>query len=265
MAGNPNTPVTASSPVPPPFQNLPFGQVRGDGQVYLSTVAIQFLQELWAAIQGQGGVIDLVLTSSTSPGFVEAITQALIAAQAPQAALVVAGLDRTAEVVEAAQALALTVLPPPAIPAPAVVRANSHAFPGNPTPPASTVSFTMQGLAGTLTPLSSGTVLLIISGTVIGVAGVAADTGIQYRIAYGTGAAPANGAAAVGTVVGPAQKYTNPTIATVAGDVNVPFSIQALITGLVAGTAYWLDLQASSILTASDMQLSLISISALEL
>lgn len=74
----PNTPSAASAPIPPPFQNLPFGQVRESGQVYLSVPAIQFLQELWAALQGQGGILDILVLLFQSPAITSAQTTALI-------------------------------------------------------------------------------------------------------------------------------------------------------------------------------------------
>lgn len=75
---NPSTPVSFSGQIPPPVLNLPFGTVQQDGQVYLSTTAIEFLQTLWAAMAGDGGVADLVLLNAVAPGVTSGATVALI-------------------------------------------------------------------------------------------------------------------------------------------------------------------------------------------
>ena len=129
------------------------------------------------------------------------------------------------------------------------------------TGPASTSAYQMQGLGGSITPQGSGNVLLILSGTITNTSGVA-GVGALYQLSYGTGAAPANGAALAGTQVGAAQEYTNPATVT-AADVNVPFSIQFLITGLTKGTAYWLDLAAKAV-SATGVAFSNLSLSAAE-
>lgn len=122
----------------------------------------------------------------------------------------------------------------------------------------------MQGLARTITPTSSGRLLIIVSGTVVSPAGGLVDDGISYQISYGTGTAPANGATLAGTQIGAVQTFTLAAAATAAADVNVPFSLAAIVTGLTALTAYWVDLAAKSITTASDMGLANISVSIAE-
>ncbi len=65
----------ASFPIPPPLFKAPFGTVKdsggsfdlgennkGEKLVYLTTTAIGFLTELWAAIQGGGGIIPSLLS-----------------------------------------------------------------------------------------------------------------------------------------------------------------------------------------------------------
>ena len=52
-----------------------------------------------------------------------------------------------------------------------------------------------------------------------------------------TGAAPANAAALTGTQTGVAVNFI---ASTAAG--KVPFSVSAYVTGLIAGTTYWIDL-----------------------
>lgn len=94
-------------------------------------------------------------------------------------------------------------------------------------------------------------------------AGTAAGLGIAYKVNYGTGTAPASAAAVTGTTVGGVQEYTNSATVT-AADVHTPFTITSVITGLTIGTAYWLDLAAEAIATASDLGLSNVTISAIE-
>ena len=141
--------------------------------------------------------------------------------------------------------------------------ATSQTQPGNPTAPANTSTYKMQGLAGTITPVRTGTVLLIISGYVTS-STVTAGDGILFQLSYGTGSAPANAGTLAGTQVGQIMEYTNPTTVT-AADIHVPFSVQAVVTGLTLTTAYWIDLAAKSVATVSSGGLAGISISAIEL
>lgn len=117
---NPNNPVFASSPIPPPFLNLPWGELRGGNQVFLSIPAIQFLQELWAAIQGQDGVLDQILTLAFSPGLTGATAQGLIDQLATQYAQEAIPPQDTGALIAAIQDMALTVQAPPRFPAAAV-------------------------------------------------------------------------------------------------------------------------------------------------
>jgi hypothetical protein len=142
--------------------------------------------------------------------------------------------------------------------------ATSQSQPSDPTAPASTSAYAMQGLAGSITPTRSGTVMVTFSGTVISPAGTAAGNGIHFQISYGTGTAPSNAGTLAGTQVGTIQSWINPTTVT-AADVFVPFSTTTVISGLATGTAYWLDLAAESVATVSDMGLSKVSISAVEI
>lgn len=77
----PNTPVISTFPLPPPVGNLPFGQVRENGQVYWTPGGWNFIQILWASIQGQGGLIDLLLSVEPSPGQISAAVESLLAQQ----------------------------------------------------------------------------------------------------------------------------------------------------------------------------------------
>jgi hypothetical protein len=131
-----------------------------------------------------------------------------------------------------------------------------------PVAPASTTAYTMQGLAGAITPTRNGKMLVSISGTIVSSSGAIND-GIRYQISYGGGAAPVNGAAATGSQAGAVQSYTAP-VAVTAADVNVPFCITAVIIGLSVGTAYWLDLIAESVTAGSSYGLAGVSVSAIE-
>jgi hypothetical protein len=90
-----------------------------------------------------------------------------------------------------------------------------------------------------------------INGT-LGSSTTTADDGIVVQIAYGTGTAPGNGAAATGTTIGGAETWSQPAAVT-AADVHQPLTIPAAVANLVAGTAYWFDLQQKSFSTASSV------------
>jgi len=132
----------------------------------------------------------------------------------------------------------------------------------SPTGPASTSSYTMQGLAASITPAVSGNILITISGEIYGGSLTAAGDGINYNIAYGTGTAPTNGAASTGTAPNSSTYYTNPTTVT-STDVSVPFSTTAVVTGLTLNTAYWVDLQAKAQI-ATGFSLRQVSVSIIE-
>ncbi|OGY59089.1 MAG: hypothetical protein A3B23_01525 [Candidatus Colwellbacteria bacterium RIFCSPLOWO2_01_FULL_48_10] len=122
----------------------------------------------------------------------------------------------------------------------------------------------MLGLAGSITPANSGQVLIIISGDMDN---SGAGNGTQVRIRYGTGTAPANGAALTGTTAGTLQKYVN-------GDATgigvtfipgrVPFSVNAIVPNLAITTAYWVDLEFGAI-TGGTARVRDVSMSIVEL
>jgi len=142
---------------------------------------------------------------------------------------------------------------------PAATQSSSAA----PTAPASTSAFKMQGLAGSITPTHSGTVTITISGTIQN-AVTTVNSGIKIQISHGTGTAPSNAGTLAGTQDGQIQTYTLSVAATAAADVNTPFSITALVTGLTVGTAYWIDLAAESVTTTSSGKLAAVNIVAVE-
>ncbi len=135
--------------------------------------------------------------------------------------------------------------------------------PSNKTAPASTTTFFMQGLAGTITPVTTGNVMITINGTLTSTTTTAGD-GITFQVSHGTGSAPANAAALTGTQDGTIQTYRNPATVT-AADVDIPFSQTVVLTGLTIGTAYWIDEAAKSVGTASSAAMTAVNISAVEI
>jgi hypothetical protein len=124
--------------------------------------------------------------------------------------------------------------------------ARSTSQPSNPTAIAAQATAVMLGLAGSFTPNAGGNALIIITGD-IGDNAIAGTATIQ--ISHGTGAAPANAAALVGTQDGVAVTFTAATVAQ-----KSPFSVSAYVTGLIGGTAYWLDLAVSSPTNTATIQ-----------
>lgn len=122
---------------------------------------------------------------------------------------------------------------------------------GNPSAPAGTSNTTgvMMGLAQSFTPTATTRIIIVISGNMANSSGSATS---KAQIRYGTGAAPANGAALTGTAAG-GLIIGAPIGATAQG-----FSLNAIVTGLTLNTAYWVDisLAANSSGTASVSNLS---------
>jgi hypothetical protein len=111
----------------------------------------------------------------------------------------------------------------------------------NPAAPSSTTSTTalMMGLAGTITPQLSGLIKIFINGN--GRNGIALD-GYITQIRYGTGSAPANGAALTGSAVGGLITGISP-----ANSADVGFCLIGELSGLTLATAYWIDVSMKSI------------------
>lgn len=116
---------------------------------------------------------------------------------------------------------------------------NSAIVSTQPSNPAGTTSATvvMMGLGVStcrITPTYSTRIEFEIYGDITNsVAGT-----VTVRLSFGTGAGPANGAAAAGTVTGSSLV---PSIASVS-DVK-PFKIGSIVQSLTAGTTYWFDLE----------------------
>jgi hypothetical protein len=126
-------------------------------------------------------------------------------------------------------------------------------YQASPADPTATTSATekMMGLAGTITP--GGTKLDI------DIEGIIASSGNQawtLQIRYGTGTAPTNGAAVIGTAAGTKIGMT--------ATITCPFALNAIISGLTPGTAYWIDV-AFSIAGGSTLTPTKINIAAHDL
>ena len=109
-----------------------------------------------------------------------------------------------------------------------------------PTDPTGQTSATyvMMGLGSTvtITPNTTGRVLVICTG-MMGNSGAAGD-GTTIQLSQGTGSAPANNASVTGTQFGSTTKaFVASTTAGFQG-----FALSWLITGLVIGTAAWIDI-----------------------
>lgn len=115
-----------------------------------------------------------------------------------------------------------------------IVAAPVFATPADPTGTASSTGV-MMGLAQSITPRGTGRVLAIVTGSMAN--DNAVFSGAVAGIRYGTGAAPANGAALTGTLVG-----GSPAVDSTVSMQRDAFAAHAVVTGLVPGTPYWFDL-----------------------
>jgi hypothetical protein len=106
--------------------------------------------------------------------------------------------------------------------------------PADPTGTALTATYAMMGFAIAVVPQVTGRLLVSFGGIA---RNNTAGGGCVLYIAYGTGAAPVNGATATGTQVTSAVGlFGSPA------SVQVPYCCVGLITGLTIGASYWLDL-----------------------
>jgi hypothetical protein len=113
--------------------------------------------------------------------------------------------------------------------------ANPTSFTGN--------TYKMLGLGSTIifTPVATGIVKISISAQ--STYGGSQTIAALYKVAYGTGAAPANGAVASGTVVGAIR---NVPVVYAGFNLEYSWSTTVLITGLTLNTQIWIDLQQNS-------------------
>jgi hypothetical protein len=94
----------------------------------------------------------------------------------------------------------------------------------------------MLGLGGTckVTPGATGRLQI----TLCGASAVSVATAsFTHQLRYGTGSAPANGAALTGTTVGNVMIGWSDAV-----NSPTPWSITVLVTGLTPGTQYWFDI-----------------------
>lgn len=138
------------------------------------------------------------------------------------------------------------------------VNKTTTTYQATPADPPTTTSTTgvMMGLTGSIAPGYSGTIMITISGDMDNNGN---NNGVQTQIRYGTGSAPANGAALTGTTAGGLIKFTENN-----SGIRVPFHCNAIVTGLTVGTTYWIDLSLASI-TGGTSRVRDISISVVEL
>jgi hypothetical protein len=97
----------------------------------------------------------------------------------------------------------------------------------------------MAGLAVTYTPSTTGRIIILVS---LNMVNNTSGDGTQAQIRYGTGTAPANGAALTGTAVGSLLKSRAS-----AASANTPATLVALVTGLAVGTQVWIDVSQAAI------------------
>lgn len=111
---------------------------------------------------------------------------------------------------------------------------------GNPTGTTNT-SGLMAGIGGTctITPRVTGNIFIIITGQGNTNTG---DDGWGADLRYGTGTAPTNGAALVGTVLQLVLTGSAPATTSVTDPLTAPITLQGIGTGLTVGTAYWIDI-----------------------
>ena len=122
----------------------------------------------------------------------------------------------------------------------------------------SATSYIMQGFGLTFTPSAGmSRVSIIITGEIAN----SINNGEAFaRLFYGTGTPPATGAPQTGTPIGSEVHM----VATSGGGSYVPFSQNALLTGLTPGVTYWVDLAVhaagTGIASVSNVQLTGISL-----
>jgi len=117
----------------------------------------------------------------------------------------------------------------------------------------------MVGLAGSITPAYSGKIMIIISGDIKNSTN---GDGGKIQIRYGTGTAPANQGTVTGTAAGGFVNFNNANPST--ANIQAPWSLNAIVSGLTVGTAYWVDVDLAAI-TGGTVSIKNVSISIVEL
>jgi hypothetical protein len=135
-------------------------------------------------------------------------------------------------------------------------------YQATPADPAGTTNTTgvMLGLGASITPQFSGRLMVFISGNLTNSTGTAGN-GAKVQIRYGTGSAPAAGAALTGTAQGSTQQSVLERA--VANDLQT-FCLQTAITGLSVSTPVWFDLSIAAVAAGTALAKSL-NVSAMEI
>jgi hypothetical protein len=105
--------------------------------------------------------------------------------------------------------------------------------PANPTGTTATGAAVMMGLAQLFTPGFSTRIKVEVS---FMMANSTVNDGATAQLRFGTGSAPANGAALTGTAVGSGKSFSSLTAA-----LKTCVTLTAIITGLTLAAQYWLD------------------------
>jgi len=134
------------------------------------------------------------------------------------------------------------------------------ATPADPITGTTSTTFVMTGLARTITPTTTGRVAFLVSGVLTNSTATAGDGG-KAQITYGTGSAPANGAAVPGTATQVGNVAQTILERATASD-SLGISCTAIVTTLTVGTTYWYDLAIAATTggTAVPKQLSVAAI-----
>ncbi len=144
-------------------------------------------------------------------------------------------------------------------------------LPANPTAPASTSAFLMQGLAALITPAAPpGNVLAMISAVLTDGATTVGE-GISLQLYYGpivNGVAPPANAGAIpnnAVALGPVMKWATGVTLTTAADLFQPILVHGIAKGLTPGQQYWFDVAAESIIGASQVAMTNVHVSLAEI
>ena len=116
----------------------------------------------------------------------------------------------------------------------------------------------MAGLNTIINPNTSGRLLIVVNGSIL--SSVAGQFGSVVSVRYGTGTAPAHGAAPTGTICSTGSATGHSASA----NYRLPFSMVAIVTGLTPGTNYWIDVAYGSSSATSTVKLEGASVAAIE-
>ena len=101
----------------------------------------------------------------------------------------------------------------------------------------------MMGYAVTITPTTTGKVLVCLEGSTQNVVGTVSAIGMVFSMMYGPtgGGPPLNGAALTGMTLG-SPRYIEAGATVTTNELFIPFHMTGLVQGLTIGTKYWFDL-----------------------